>query len=211
MYSRNCTASVPIPTFICLWLIYIFPGSAHIFGYSKIDNNEAAQFNFWESINGNQIFILDSHRPFIYSVVKLTKQLSKSSELFSATQSQLISSKIFNKLPNLFVLQSPTWIGFDGVKNRRSKISHLCTFFSQRHGKKRKKERQNTIKIAHFYYHSTSKSHTKLLIIKKRLYGVSQNKDLDRTIFAIYLISFTPCHFNAHFSIPRTCLQYLTS
>jgi hypothetical protein len=30
---------------------------------------EAAQFHFWEHINGNQTFILDSHRPFICSVV----------------------------------------------------------------------------------------------------------------------------------------------
>jgi hypothetical protein len=30
-------------------------------------NKEAAQFNFWEYINGNQTFILDSHQPFICS------------------------------------------------------------------------------------------------------------------------------------------------
>jgi hypothetical protein len=28
---------------------------------------EAAQFNFWEYINGNQTFKLDSHRHFIFS------------------------------------------------------------------------------------------------------------------------------------------------
>ncbi len=28
-------------------------------------NKEGAQFHFWEYINGNQTFILDSHRPFI--------------------------------------------------------------------------------------------------------------------------------------------------
>ncbi len=31
-------------------------------------NYEAPQFHFWEYINGNQTFILDSHRPFICSV-----------------------------------------------------------------------------------------------------------------------------------------------
>ncbi len=78
-FFRNCAASVPISTFMCLWAIYMF----HIFPCSRIGrpileiyinlsqiyecrnwetehNNsvleirKAAQFYFWKCINGNQ-------------------------------------------------------------------------------------------------------------------------------------------------------------
>ncbi len=49
-FSGNCAASVPVFTFMCLWVIYIFPGSVHIFGCSKIDRP------ILEYINLSQIY-----------------------------------------------------------------------------------------------------------------------------------------------------------
>jgi len=47
-FSGNCAASVQISTFICLWAIYIFPGSVHIFpAAEKADQS-------WEYINRPQ-------------------------------------------------------------------------------------------------------------------------------------------------------------
>ncbi len=49
-FSGNCAASVRISTFMYLWAIYIFPGSAFVFGCNKIDRP------ILEHINLSQIY-----------------------------------------------------------------------------------------------------------------------------------------------------------
>ncbi len=47
-FSGNCADSVPVSTFTCLWAIYIFPGSVHIFSSAEKADR------WWEYINRSQ-------------------------------------------------------------------------------------------------------------------------------------------------------------
>jgi hypothetical protein len=89
-----------------LWAIYIFPGP--ILGMQKsLTDPWMWQFHFWEYINWNQSFILDSHRPFICSVWKepLCKKMSECAvnELLKHWESCREMTWLRRKL------DSPTW------------------------------------------------------------------------------------------------------
>ncbi len=64
----NCTASLPIPTFLYLWAIYIFPGSVCLFGCSKIHRLILGNSRIWKRETEHYNFVLEitrSRRIFI--------------------------------------------------------------------------------------------------------------------------------------------------
>ncbi len=96
--ARPCSQF--LPSCSCMRAVYIFPGSVCLFVSSKIGrsilgihksltdtwmwkmedrtllfcfwNSKDEQYHFWEYINRNQTFILDSHQPFICSACSVT-------------------------------------------------------------------------------------------------------------------------------------------
>ncbi len=75
---------------------------------SVLEIKEAAQFHFWEYINGNQTFILDSHRPFICS----------------AQQGKII----WVPLPNILLGHSNS----DGIQKAKASLSNKNMVFAPR-------------------------------------------------------------------------------
>ncbi len=71
-FSGNCAASAPIPTFMCLWEIYIFPGSVHIFPPAEKADPSLTDTWMWKLGWGPDIpflrIFVSNFRHFVFAV-----------------------------------------------------------------------------------------------------------------------------------------------
>ncbi len=141
----NCAASFPIPTFMYLWTIYIFPGSVCLFGCSKIDweyiyksltdtwmwNWKTEYYNSvleirrpCSFISGNTSIGLDSHRPFLCSVAYFQSFI-----LFPIKPHDIFLYKMVFNMGALYPVGSPGHIVYiQNVIFQRQKIRETTSF-----------------------------------------------------------------------------------